>query len=94
LLSWKRVSWNIVDALALFLSFATWLFLMTAYGHGRKSLSNLAEPFFIAFAVPVALLIRVKIGKRFPRMVCSWSFVALLSAVAACVFWRTPALRE
>jgi len=67
---------------------------MVDYGGGRKSFSNLIEPWIIALAVPVAVLIRVGVGRRFSRMVCSWSFVVLLSLVAAFVFWCTPALRE
>lgn len=91
--SWKRVNWNIVDVLALFLPFATWLWLFTGNSEG-KSLANLGEPAIIAFAVPVTVLIRVAVGKRFSRTVCSLSFVVSLSLFAACVYWFTPAWPE
>lgn len=94
LFSLKRVSWNIVDLFALILPFTIWLALFISYSEGRKSLSNLGEPGIIALAVPGAVLIRVAVGKRFSRTVCSSGVIALLSLFAACVFWCTPALRE
>jgi hypothetical protein len=94
LLSGNRVRWYIVDILALFVPFAVWLSLMVDYGAGRKSLANLIEPWIIALSLPAAVLIRVAVGKRFSRMDCSGSFLVVLSLVAACIFWCTPALRE
>ena len=94
LLFWKRVRWTAVDLLALIVPFIVWLLMMAAYAEGRKSLTNLAEPWLIALAVPVAILMRVVAGKRFSSSVGAWASVLLLSLVAGCVFWCTPAWRE
>ncbi len=86
LLSWNRVRWTALDLLVLVVPFLVWRSLMDHNGGRGKSMANFAEPWLIAFAVPVAALIRVAVGKRFSSTVCSSMFVLLLSLVACCTF--------
>jgi hypothetical protein len=89
----KRVHWGLLDLLAFLLPFAVWGALMKVSGQG-KSLSNLAEPFFFGFAIPVAALVRVIVAAHVEERRCSISLVVVLILVAAGVYWWTPALPE
>ena len=89
----KRAHWSLLDLLAFLLPFSVWGALMNAHSMG-KSLANLGEPFFFAFAIPVAAIIRVIVGAHVEERACSISLVVLLNLVAASVYWWTPALPE
>ena len=82
-----------MDLLAFLLPFSVWGALMNAHSVG-KSLANLGEPFFFAFAIPVAALVRVIVGAHVEERACSIGLVVLLILVAAGVYEWTPALPE
>ena len=91
----ERVHWRRLDGLAIVLPFLTWLALMcSGVAAGRKSWTNIAEPIYFSFAVPVAALVRFIVGTRIRESVCSASLIALLCLVAGVVFFFTPLLPE
>jgi len=61
---------------------------------GKKCLSNLAEPFAFALAVPVAAFVRVALGSRVPEKICAGILIASVCVVAAGVFFVMPPLPE
>jgi hypothetical protein len=89
----KRAHWGLLDLLAFLLPFAVWCALMKVSSQG-KSLSNLGEPFFFGFAIPIAALVRVIVGAHVDERRCSTSLIVLLILVAAGVYWWTPSLPE
>ncbi len=89
----KRVHWSVLDLVVFLLPFAGWVALMNASSIGI-SLANLGEPIFFSFALPLAALVRAIVGDRVEERTCSISLVALLSLVAASVYWWTPTLPE
>jgi hypothetical protein len=93
LLGRKRAHWSPLDLLAFLLPFGVWGALMNAHSVS-KSLANLSEPFFFAFAIPVAALLRVVLGAHVNERACSTGLVVLLILVAAGVYQWTPALPE
>jgi hypothetical protein len=89
----KRVRWSLLDLLAFFIPFGVWVSLMRASDAG-KSLANLAEPCFFGFAIPVAASVRVIVGAHVKERAATIGLVALLSLIAAGVYWWTPILPE
>ena len=91
----KRIHWRAWELLALVVPFCVWLCLMQSeLSTGWKSLSNLAEPFFISLAVPVAALLRVAVGTRVNEKIFAGILIAALCGVAAAVFFMVPSLPE
>jgi hypothetical protein len=97
LLGWatERVHWRPWDCLAVVLPFLTWLALKYSdLATGPKNWTNVAEPIYFSFAVPVAALVRVAVGKRIRESVSSAALIAWLCFVAAVVLFFTPPLPE
>lgn len=91
----RRVHWRSWELLALVLPFTIWSVLMfSELAIGKKSLSNLAEPFYFAAAIPVAALIRVALGSRMSERVCAGCLIAAVCLVAVGVFFLVPPLPE
>ena len=94
-LSRRRVHWRYWELLVLVLPFTVWAILMfSELSTGRKSLSNLIEPFYIAAAIPVVVLVRVVVGSRVPERVLSCFLIAVMCIVAGGVFFFVPPLAE
>jgi hypothetical protein len=97
LLGWasKRVHWRPLDGLAVLLPFVTWLALRySGLATVPKNWTNVAEPIYFSFAVPVAALVRVLVGTRIRESVCSASLIAWTCFVAAMVLFFMPPLPE
>jgi hypothetical protein len=97
LLGWatRRVHWRSLDGLAVVLPFLTWLALRySGLATGPKNWTNVAEPIYFSFAVPVAALVRVIVGPRICESVCSGCLIAWLCFVAAVVYFFAPASPE
>ena len=91
----KRVGWRYWELLVFALPFITWTSLMfSGLEAGRKSMSNLGEPFVFAFAIPVAAAVRVIIGRRASESVCGGTLIVLVCVFAVFVFFATPSLPE
>ncbi len=90
-----RVRWKPWELLAVVIPFLVWIAFMTsALGNGRKSLSNLIESVFLSFMVPLAALVRIRMGSRVSENAIAGILIAGLCVLAAGVFWLTPALPE
>ena len=91
----KRAGWSSWQLLALVLPFLVWLLLsLSPLAAGRKSLANIGEPVLIGFAMPLAALVRVGLGKSIPDRVCAVGLITLLCVVAGIVFFSVPFLPE
>ncbi len=91
----KRIHWRTWELLALVIPFAVWMCLMFSdLSTGRKSLSNLAEPFFFSLAVPAVALARVAVGTKVNEKWFAGLLIAALCGVAAAVFFLVPPLPE
>ena len=91
----KRVHWHWWELSAFLLPFVAWSLLMfSELATGRKSLANLAEPFYFSLAVPVAAGARVLAGDRVAERICAASLIALLCGVAAVMFFLIPSWPE
>lgn len=87
----KRAGWASWELLALTIPFCVWALLMLSpLSTGRKSLANLGEPVYISFAMPMLALLRVAVGRRLSERVYATSFLTVLCAVAATVFFLVP----
>ncbi len=87
----KRVGWQSWELLALVVPFCVWTALMLSpLATGRKSLGNIGEPIFISFAMPLAALARIAVGKQIRESFCAASLIAVLCLVAAGVFFIVP----
>lgn len=94
-LSRARVNWHYWEALALVLPFATWtLFSFSSLAEGKKSLSNLSEPVYLAIAIPIIASIRVIAGPRIPEGLFAGILLAVLCTLAAVLFFVIPPLPE
>ena len=89
----QRISWHVWELLVFVLPFSIWVALMS-YGNMPKSLSNLGEVINITIAIPVATLIRVAVGSRFPQSLTAAILVVLLCIVSAATYFLTPLLPE
>lgn len=91
----RRVHWRWWELSALVLPFGVWMLLMfSELSTGKKSLGNLAEPFYFSLAIPLAALVRVGIGTRCGERVCAGVLIGALCAIAAIVFFIVPSLPE
>lgn len=91
----RRVHWQLWELLVLVLPFGVWTVLMfSELSTGKKSLSNLGEPFYFAVGIPVAALARVAIGSQVSERMCAGALIAMLCIVAGGVFFLVPALPE
>ncbi|HEY5914327.1 MAG TPA: hypothetical protein VJA21_27370 [Verrucomicrobiae bacterium] len=87
----KRAPWAAWELLALVVPFCVWLALMSSpLATGRKSLANIGEPVYISFAMPVAALVRVALGKSIGERSCAVVLISLLCFAAAAAFLMTP----
>jgi hypothetical protein len=91
----KRVHWRPWELLALLLPFAIWTLLMfSKLSTSKKSLANLAEPFYFALSIPLATMVRVAIGSRISERACAACILTTLCVVAALMFFFVPCLPE
>lgn len=83
-------------ALLIFvLPFMTWWALLMGFGNNGKSLVNLgAEPYYLSFAIPFAVLARVLIGDRVRQWLWSSLLILVMCEVAAAIYFLTPLLPE
>jgi hypothetical protein len=94
LLGRRRAHWRSSDLLAFFLPFATWVALTKHSSVGKSFINLAAEPVLISLTLPVAALIRVGVGSRIDRKLCSISLVAALCLSSAAVYFLTRPLPE
>ncbi|HEY5911121.1 MAG TPA: hypothetical protein VJA21_11010 [Verrucomicrobiae bacterium] len=86
----KRIDWANWELLALIIPFCVWVVLMLSpLSIGRKP-TNLVEPLFVSFAMPVVALLRVAAGRGFSERVQAASLIALLCGVALTAFFIVP----
>jgi hypothetical protein len=91
----KRVHWHFWELSVLVLPLQVWLLLLFSQAVPiSKTLSNLGEPFYFSFAVPVAALVRVATGARVAERVLAVCLIAALCGVAAIVFLVVPPMPE
>jgi len=90
----EKVDWRYWELLVLILPFGVWCLLMFSNLSTGKSLANLSEPFYFAFAVPVAAIVRLAVGSQIPQQLCAAFLVAAICVVAAGVFFIVPPLPE
>ena len=75
--------------------FAIWTALLSSQLIPGKSMSNFAiELLLITVSVPVAATIRVVVGRAFAERYTAAGLILGLTAFAAAVYWRIPALPE
>jgi hypothetical protein len=90
-----RVHWQIWELLVFVIPFVVWCILMFSdLSTGRKSLSNLVEPFYFALAIPVVALVRVAIGTHLSEQACAAGLIALVCVISAATFFLVPVLPE
>lgn len=89
----KRVDWHAWELLAFVLPFSLWAVLVYVNDAG-KSLSNLVEPFVFVPAIPMAVLARAIVGRRYDQTRLAAFLIVLLCLVAAGVYLLMPALPE
>jgi len=82
----RRVDWQVWEVLAFVLPFAVWCFLIALHD-GGKSLSNLVEPILISLGIPVAVGLRLIIGRRESEAFVACHLIALLCVFAAAVYF-------
>ena len=91
----RRVQWQWWELAAFIVPFLVWSALMfSELSTGRKSLSNLAEPFFLSAALPLAAIARVMIGSRVRERATAGGVLVALCVLAAGVFFVIPSLPE
>lgn len=91
----RRVDWRFWECSGLVLPFACWGVLMDlAVADLPKSLANVAEPLYFAPAVPIAAMIRILLGRRFPQPVVAGILIALACAAAIAMYFLCPPLPE
>lgn len=91
----RRAGWANWQLFGLLLPFFVWLVLsLSPLSTGRKSLANIGEPILIGFAMPVAALLRVGMGRRFPERICAVGLIVFLCGVAMIVFFAVPFIPE
>jgi hypothetical protein len=84
----KRITWSNWELLALVVPFCVWLVLsLSPLSYGRKSFGNIGEPIYISFAMPIAAILRVGIGKNLSRAAAIFIVVGCLCGVAAGTFF-------
>src|SRR5688572_2971907 len=87
----KRIMWTRWELLALAVPFCVWLVLMLSpLADGRKSFANVGEPIYISFAMPLAAVFQIVVGKSLGRVTLTLLVVGLLSGVAAATFFLVP----
>src|SRR4051812_40522710 len=87
----KRIGWSRWLLLAFIIPFCVWLGLMLSpLANDRKSLSNLGEPVYISFTMPLLALVRVALGKKVPERLYAITLLTVLSALAAALFFFVP----
>ena len=91
----RRVHWHWWELAAFIVPFLVWSALMfSELSTGRKSLANLAEPFFLSGAFPLAAIARVIIGSHVREGATAGGVLVALCALAAGVFFVIPSLPE
>lgn len=91
----RRVNWQWWELSAFLVPFAVWALLMlSGLSTGRKSLSNLAEPFYFSVAFPIAAVLRVTMGTRVHEHTSAGGLIFGLCVLAAAVFFVVPSLPE
>ena len=91
----RRVHWQWWELSAFIVPFAVWALLMlSGLSTGKKSLANLAEPFYFSVALPVAAAIRVSVGTRVQERASAGGLILALCVLAAVVFFVVPSLPE
>ena len=91
----RRVHWHWWELAAFIVPFLVWSALMfSELSTGRKSLSNLAEPFFLTAALSLAAGTRVLIGAGARERATAGGVFFALCVLAAGVFFVIPSLPE
>jgi hypothetical protein len=82
----RRVSWQPLDCLPLVCPYGIWFVLTLLKPIGKNDLDSVGEPFLLSFAVALAALVRVMIGRKIPERTVSITLTGLL-CIAAVVFY-------
>lgn len=91
----KRIHFQRWELLVIILPFVAWAILMFSdLSTGKKSLANLAEPFYFAWAVPLAALIRVWVGQKAPDRLSATILITAVCIIAILSFFLIPPLPE
>ena len=85
----KRVHWYFWELLAFVVPYLIWwgLFFMDLK---MKSLANLAEPIFISLFLPVAAIVRVRIGGSTKERSVALRLQVTLCVIAIAVYFVVP----
>jgi len=87
----KRIMRTRWELLALAIPFFVWLVLMLSpLADGKKSFANVGEPIYISFAMPLAAIFQIFVGKSLNRVAITLLVVGLLCGVAAATFFLVP----
>ena len=89
----KRVGWANWELLALIIPFCVWVVLMLSPLSIGRNPTNLVEPLFISFAMPLVALVRVAAGRRFSERVQAASLLTILCGVALTAFFIVPVFK-
>lgn len=87
----RRVQWNRWDFALVVLPFAVWMALMMVNSSG-KSISNLAEAFWLGCAAPLAPIIRVSVGQKTNQKVLAIGMLVVVCLAAVGLWALVPGL--
>src|SRR5688572_22031394 len=83
----KRTTWTNWQLLALAVPFCVWLALMLSpLANGKKSFANIGEPIYISFAMPLAAIFQLTVGKYLNPARTTFLVLGLLCGVAVATF--------
>jgi hypothetical protein len=91
----RRVHWRWWELSAFVVPFLAWSLLMFSdLSTGRKSLSNLAEPFLFSAALPLGAVARVCVGTHARERAFAGGVLLGICVLAVTVFFVVPSLPE
>jgi len=90
----KRVTWQAVDCLWLVCPIGLWFVLTLIKPVGKNDLDSLFEPFMISFAVALATLTRVVVGRKVPEKTASLFLTGLLCIAAVIIYFCDPTTHD
>lgn len=91
----RRGNWSYWELLVFVVPFGVCTLLMfSSLSTGRKSLANLAEPFYFALIFPTTVAGQISVGKRLSAATSASLVVATVAVAEVVIFFVTPSLPE
>ena len=90
----KRVTWQPLDYLSLVCPYGFWFVLTLMKPVGKNDLDSLGEPFMIGFAIALAALVRVMVGRRIQEETVSIFLTGLLCVAAVIIYFCDPTTHD